>query len=161
VSEVHPFVQYLYDLASREDRAALAELRRGLLSPLAPLRHVVPFLRRDASDWEERTLSTIGMLFALHPARGERSLADALRILAQESDSVELRFRALLDADVEDLAPHLRHAVTLARSKEIAIDWNDLLQKVRGWRDKRRWAQRAWARDFWGKPRVEPEEMTS
>ena len=147
--ENHPFVEHLYRLAAREDRAALAELRRSFTAPLAAMPHVVPFLARDASERDERALALVGGLFALHPAHAERSLAEALRVLAMTSDSVALRFRALLDAEAEDLGVHLRHAIALARSHDLAIDYDDLLSTVRFWGDPEKRRQRAWARTFW------------
>jgi CRISPR type I-E-associated protein CasB/Cse2 len=152
VKEDHPFVRSLYELARRGDRAALAALRRGLTQPLAAMPYVVPYLSKEASERDERALVLVGGLFALHPAAGERTLAGALRALAEQSDSVALRFRALLDCDAEDLAVHLRHAVALARSQDLPIDWNDLYRAARSWGDPKKRAQRAWARDFWAPP---------
>ena len=57
--KTHPFVQRLYDLAARQDRGALAELRRSLSNPLAALPYVAPFLARDARRQEEATLVLI------------------------------------------------------------------------------------------------------
>jgi len=151
MKEVHPLVQFLYGLADRDDRAALAELRRSFAKPTAALPYVVPYLRRDASLWEEHALTLVAGLFALHPSQGRQSLATALHKLANESDSVALRFRALLDADAEDLDVHLRHAVSLVRSKDEAIDFDDLARAVLSWRRDDKRAQRAWARDFWGR----------
>lgn len=149
MTELHPFVRRLYRLAEDEDRAALAELRRGFLNPLAPLPYVVPYLRRDATRWEEEALSLVGGLFAIHRKPGRLSLASALAIVARESESVALRFRALLDSAPEDLGVHLRHAVSLVASRDLGVDYDDLLKTVRGWPHEDRWAQRAWARDFW------------
>lgn len=157
--ETHPFVQRLYDLAAREDRGALAELRRSFSNPLAALPYVVPFLPKDASRREEEALSLVAGLFALYPERGHMSLAKAMSIIAKDSDSVALRFRALLDADAEDLPTHLRHAVTLAKSRDLAIDYEDLLTAVRWWGSENKNRQRAWARDFWGT--TEPTEETA
>lgn len=153
----HPFIRSLYALAQREDRAALAELRRSLTSPLAAMPYVVPFLAKDASDRDERALALVGALFALHPKRGESTLAHALRELAANSDSVAQRFRALLDAEAEDLPVHLRHAVSLVRGQEIPLDYDDLLRTVRFWGDPEKSRQRAWARDFFA-PRHEDSD---
>lgn len=158
--ETHPFVQRLYDLAAREDRATLAELRRSFANPIAALPYVVPFLRRDASRREEDALVLVAGLFALHPARGNLTLARAMRICAEKSDSVSLRFQALLDSDAEDLATHLRHAVTLVRSKDLAIDYDDLLHTVRWWGSEDRNRQRRWAREFWGTTETNEETAT-
>jgi CRISPR system Cascade subunit CasB len=159
VKDIHPFVQRLYDLADRDDRGALAELRRSIANPLAALPYVVPFLPRDASRREEDALALLAALFALHPSRGSISLAKALSIIARDSDSVRMRFRALLDADADDLAVHLRHAITLAKSRDLAIDYDDLLYAIRWWGADSKNRQRAWAREFWGTP--EPIEETA
>jgi CRISPR system Cascade subunit CasB len=160
MKEMHPFVQRLYDLAAREDRAALAELRRSFANPLAALPYVVPFLRRDASRREEDAFVLVAGLFAIHPMRGNLSLARAMRICAERSDSVSLRFLALLDSDAEDLATHLRHGVTLVRSMELALDYDDLLQTVRWWSSEDRSRQRRWAREFWGTADTNEETAT-
>jgi CRISPR system Cascade subunit CasB len=150
VSEPHPFIRRLHELAHEEDRAALAALRRGFTHPLAAMPYVAPYLRRDAPRREEDALVLVGALFGLHPTRAGVSLATALRRLSDSSDSVALRFRALLDADAEDVPTHLRHAISLVRAHDIPIDYDDLLRAVLAWsRDDRR-AQRAWARHFWG-----------
>ena len=159
MKETHPFVQRLYDLAARKDRAALAELRRSFANPLAALPYVVPFLAKDATRRDEAALSLVAGLFALHPEHGSTSLAKALSLLAKDSDSVALRFRALLDADAEDLPTHLRHAVSLVKSRDLAIDYDDLLAAVRWWGSENKNRQRAWARDFWGA--TEPTKETA
>jgi CRISPR system Cascade subunit CasB len=160
VRDVHPFIQRLYDLAEHDNRAALAELRRSFATPLSAMPYVVPFLRADATRREEDALVLVAGLFALHPSKGTLSLARALAIVARTSDSVALRFRALLDADIEDLAHHLRHAVTLVRSHELAVDFDDLLNTVRWWDGEDKNRQRAWARDFWGTPETNEETAT-
>jgi CRISPR system Cascade subunit CasB len=70
---------------------------------------------------------------------------------------VQLRFRALLDADPEDLPNHLRHAVTLVRSRDLAIDYDELLQAVRWWGSENKNRQRRWAREFWAPPESNEE----
>ena len=94
-------------------------------------------------------LLLVAGLFALHPDSGATKLPSALRLLAQTSDSVELRFRALLAAEKVDLGPHLRHAVTLVASHGFALDWRDLHRTVRFWDRPSVRSRRAWARAFW------------
>jgi CRISPR system Cascade subunit CasB len=159
VKDRHPFVSRLYELAARDDRAALAELRRGFQNPIATMPYVVPFLRREATRREQDALALVASLFALHPEHGDASLATALARIARDSDSVGLRFRALLNADAEDLPIHLRHAVTLARSHDIPLDYDDLLRTLLWWGSESKDRQRAWARDFWG--HAETTEETS
>jgi CRISPR type I-E-associated protein CasB/Cse2 len=149
----YALVDYLETLAGREDRATLARLRRSLQSEhaLDGLAVVLPFVSRDPR-WRDRAEDDallLARLFALHPEAGSLQLPEALRRLASASDSVELRFRALLSASREDLGEHLRHAVTLVASHGLAIDWRDLHDAIRYWDHPSDRTRRTWARAFW------------
>ncbi len=147
----HPFVEYLIQLASRDDRAALASLRQGFVNPLRALPLVAPFLRHDDGRGREEALLLVGGLFALHPVAGNVTLARALRQVATStgSTSVELRFRALLECDADDLSEYLRHGVSLVAREAIPLDYSELLASVRSWSHETRFVQRRWARQFW------------
>lgn len=143
----HPMIDALRAAADDDDRAMLAQLRGSIAEGREALAY--PFVARYfGHDRGEADLILVAQLFALHPLQGSQSLARALRVPAESSDSVELRFRALLDADREDLGVHLRHAVSLAKAHEQAIDYQDLLDTIRWWNGPHK--RRAWARDFWG-----------
>lgn len=151
-------IDALASLRDRGDRGALAALRRGLgVGPghaPAMFPYVVPYLPDQSPAWTERAYFLIASLFAFHPRDGTegKSLAAAMREVAEKtkSASIEARFVSMLDAHPDDLPNHLRHAVALARSKEVAVDWNLLLQHLLQWTHPDRWVQRRWARDFWG-----------
>lgn len=158
------FVAYLNRLVDEEDRAALAALRRSLgKSPGAAAeahRYVLPFTA-NASPWEEDAYYLVGALFALHQinwapggdSNRPTNLGASFAWLNREveSDSIEKRFVALLNCHHEDLPDHLRHAVSLLKSKEIPIDWTRLLGDLRWWHREDRRVQRDWARAFWGR----------
>ncbi|GGR11471.1 type I-E CRISPR-associated protein Cse2/CasB [Deinococcus ruber] len=83
-----------------------------------------------------------------------RNLGSALGRLyrAQENrPSTEKRFLALLDADEEQLADHLRHAVTLLNAGDIRLDWAQLLADVLSWSrpENRDRTREQWARAFY------------
>lgn len=155
------FVEYLEKLEAGQDRSALAALRRSLgKSPEYPAgshRHV---LWINPHSWEEPHYYLVAGLFALHPANwrkeeGDKQLSNLGASFAwlkekADSDSIEKRFIALLDCHEDDMAEHLRHAVSLLRSKEIPIDWAQLLRDLRSWSHEDRRVQRRWARAFWG-----------
>src|SRR5262245_36789091 len=139
------FISYLEELARNEDRAALAALRRGLgKSPgeaAETHRHV---LRFNSEPWEELAFYVVSGLFALHPEswpkkEGDNRLTNFgasfawMRSKADSDNSIERRFVALLDCHEDDIAEHLRHAVSLLRSKEIPVDWLQLLRDLRNW----------------------------
>jgi len=70
--ENHPFVEYLESL--RDDRAALAALRRGLGQPPGTVASMYPYVVRwlgdDTPPWQEAAYYLIAALFAYHPAEG-------------------------------------------------------------------------------------------
>ena len=156
------FVEYLEELERDEDRAALAALRRSVSKSPGEAaeahRYVLPF---NPATWEESAYYLVGGLFALHPRswrreEGDRSLtnlgASFARLGSQvDSKSIEKRFVALLNSHEEDLAEHLRHTIGLLGSKEIPVDWVQLLKDLRNWNHEDRFVQLNWARAFWGR----------
>src|SRR5690606_20605057 len=112
---------------------------------------VLPFVphRHMSRERAEDDALLVSGLFALHPESGRTKLPAALRLFSQTSDSVELRFRALLSADRADLGPHLRHAGGLVASQNVAIDWRDLHRTLRFWDHPSSKSRRRWAREFW------------
>lgn len=157
--EREPLVGYLERLRDKDDRGALAALRRALGKPPgeAPeaYPYVVPFLPREVSAWQEQVYYLVAALFAVHPeAGGQGNLGDALRRIGQQSglESAERRLVLLLGCHPEDLPSHLRHVVSLARSKQVPIDWRQLMGDLRYWNRDDRLVQRRWARGFWGVP---------
>jgi CRISPR system Cascade subunit CasB len=159
-----PFVEYLRSLAERDDRGALAALRSSLREDtgigMRACPHVVRFLPAEPDRWRERAYFLVGALFALHPEHADGvSLGHAFRRINADSaegqkggdnESTRARFVALLDAHPDDLGEHLRHVVSLARAKEIRLDWSRILRDVLQWRAPDRWVQRRLASDFWG-----------
>lgn len=152
-------------LSEREDRAALAALRRGLgkepgeAPEMFPV--LVPLLAGERLwPWHERAAYMVASLYATHPAgwsgegdgRWDRNLGASLRRLDRERDSagIERRLASMLNADSDDLGDHLRRAVALLRTSEIPIDWRRLSADLLAWGRPDREVQRRWATSFWG-----------
>jgi CRISPR system Cascade subunit CasB len=164
--EIHPFIGHLQSLVEKEERGQLAALRRGLGQPpgtvaaMYPI--VVPWLPEGAATWREAPYYTVAALFALHPAPGgSGNLGTSFR-LAEVNDrsnaageehvpAIERRFSALLAAHPDDLPDCLRQAVGLLRSKDVAVDWNQLFSDIQHWGSPTHSVQRQWARAFWGR----------
>jgi len=153
--KTHPLIEHLYDLARRDDRAALAALRAGLRPgrEWEALRIVLPHVRAK-EPWIRRAEDDallLGGLFALHPERGTLSVPRAMALVKEDtqSESIEHRFTAMLAASREDLPQHLRHAITLiaSRDRPLRIDWDLLRSDLRFWSSER--TRRRWAREFW------------
>ena len=106
----------------------------------------------------------VASLFAYHPQSWHRSdeagptnLGASFACIAKDkdndssgSDSVENRFMILLTVPREDLHLHLRHAISLLKTREQSVDWTQLLDDLKFWGHEDGWVQRNWARAFWG-----------
>ena len=146
------FIAHLEKLRDREDRQALAILRRGASGQprstfeMFPL--VVPWVPK-ARRLEDGAL-LVAALFALHPQPGGvGTLGRAFASIPKKTESTDRRFVALLNCHREDLPVQLRQAISLLRSGEVSVDWRRLLGDVLGWDHESRYVQRGWARDFW------------
>lgn len=163
----HRFVARLAGLAEREDRGALAALRRSLGQEPGTVAEacaiVEPFLGEDASSRRVRAFYLVGGLFGLHPeyrdGAGRVSFGDSLRAIRlhegtdDEDSGVERRFRAVLDARQEGLEVHLRNLVKLLHSRkpDVPIDYVQLIRDLEHWDDADPRVKRRWASGFWGR----------
>ncbi len=152
----HPFVDHLYRLSARDDRAALAALRRGLGKPPGTVPAMYPILmpfipEEDNRPGRDDVYYLVASLYALNPVREDDLDLGAMYERLGGNSSTESRFRALLQADRDQLASHLRQAMSLARSgkRRTGLDWQLLLHHLRGWDHPDAWVQRTWARSFW------------
>ena len=156
--EGHPFIRYLQKLADGQARGALASLRRGLGQPPGTVadmyRYVEPFLGQERSGLKESAFYLVAALFALHPKSAEKgNMGAQMRACDPEgknSDALERRFTALLAAHPDDLPDYLRQAVSFLKSKDVPINWNQLIWDLQKWNDEDHRIQKEWARSFWG-----------
>lgn len=155
-SNEHVFITHLQKL--KEDRAAMAKLRRGLgqAPGYAPemFPYVIPFVQQTGA-WREQAHYMIASLFGLYSeATNEGNMGDhfaQLRQNASDDTAIERRFTALLAAHPDDLDFYLRQAISVLMSKEIPINWHQLMWDVLQWNDpeKRVGVHKRWARAFW------------
>ncbi len=177
------FVGFLESLLKRDDRATLAALRRALGRNPAAANQAYPYVMpRVLSDLSARERARdewiyllVAGLFAFHQISWPRNdseksytnLGASMAQLASATNSaaVERRMSALLACSFEDLDEHLRHAVSLLKSKQVPVDWARLIDDLRWWNTDDRRVQREWARAFWastgeGSEETEPAEQT-
>ena len=155
--EGHPFIRYLQKLADGQERGALASLRRGLGQPPGTVadmyRYVEPFLGQERRGLRESAFYLVAALFALHPKSiefGNMGVHMAKARSEGGEDALERRFTALLAAHPDDLPDYLRQAVSFLKSKDVPINWNQLIWDLQKWNDEDRRIQKEWARSFWG-----------
>ncbi len=159
----HPFISYLQKNA--ENRAMLAALRRGLGADPgeAPgmFPYVVPRIRKEANKREESDMFMIAALFALHPSSTRfGNMGEHMRKLdpKREDDATERRFVQLLRMRRDTLEPRLRQQISILASKDIAVNWHQLIGDLGYWDHPNRYVQRRWAQGFWGSYQSESDK---
>ncbi len=158
--KTNPFIDYLKTLSEDDRRkSALASLRRGLGKPLgtdpSSYRYVVPWLSANFSKAQENAYFLVAALFALHPGSSiQGNLGEHLGKIRQSSinpEAIDRRFSALLSCHSDDLPVYLRQMISLLKSKEIDVNWGELLDDIVQWNRPDRRIQKKWARGFWGR----------
>jgi CRISPR system Cascade subunit CasB len=156
------FIDRLQKLAEGQERGALASLRRGLGQPPGTVadmyRYVEPFLGEQGSGarFKESAFYLVAALFALHPkSTDEGNMGTHMAKTRTDSgaDALERRFTALLAAHPDDLPEYLRQSISFLKSKDVPVNWNQLLWDLENWekRDDPKYSvQKKWARSFWG-----------
>lgn len=149
-------IGYLRGLANKQDRAALAHLRRGLGRKPGDAMEMYPWVGKFAGEEtgraHERAVFLTSALFAYYPDAPQNAgdLGSSVKQIAEKSDSIERRFVALLDADAEDLHYYLRQMIGLLKANSVPVNWEQLFRDIRNWSHDDRFVQRKWARSFWG-----------
>lgn len=151
------FVDWLGKLKARSSwPAARAALKRSLAfepgTYPAAMPYVEPFVQHQGDEgWRRNAYYLVAGLYALKDGEhgAGRSLARALYEARKQrdSESIEKRFLALLDADRDQIAYRLRQAVLLVEGK---LDFGQLLDHLISWFHPDRWVQAQWAREFYG-----------
>ncbi len=164
--QIHPFVEYLYSLATDKRRGALADLRRGLSEPPGTAPVMFPYVARwvpkDARNtWREKVYYLTAALFAYYQSgssiQSKRRLTtgnmgDHCRQAAtkeKRSASFEMRFSSLLKSNLDDLPVLLRQMVSLLKSADVPINWDQLFHDLFYWNSESQFVQRQWANSYW------------
>lgn len=145
----------------RLDNAGRARLKRNAGRTLREARDVhqvffraLPF--QVAGRPEEDVYFLVATLYPLAKARNDgASLGATLRVVRQvrESESIDRRFQALLDSDMDQIRFRLRQMVRLIAASDQPIDWGRLLTDLLAWEHPDRYVQLHWARDYFvGQP---------
>jgi CRISPR system Cascade subunit CasB len=176
--ETHSFIAHLEKLVNEQDLGALANLRRGLGKPPGTARemdrYVLRYVPYGVKEAQENAYYLIASLFAcwyqgkdaVNPNPPE-NLGTSLHALVKKNvekdktnrnyedkwkdaeKSIEKRLVALLNSHQDDLPKHLQHTISLLKSKDIPVNWSQLLHDVQNWHSENHEVQRRWARGFW------------
>lgn len=154
--------KFFSDLVKRSesDTSVVATLRRSLMFEPGTDARTFPLIERWTAEMDQSRRSTVYLAAGLWAQVVRQGLGkpmlfpEAMRRVRdkEQSDSIERRFTALLDADADELRWRLRSAVTLIASQGIALAWPSLLGDMLKWHYSSRSVQIQWSRSFWRQP---------
>ncbi|MHA1821050.1 MAG: type I-E CRISPR-associated protein Cse2/CasB [Promethearchaeota archaeon] len=161
------FINNLERLYEKDDRGALAYLRKGVRKTIgeAP-RSAEVFYRVLPSyligDKYEEIYFTIATLFALNPNKSRKSQGNFGTTMKKlfhlnESESLKSRFIDLLNSNFEligrypgdgPLTYKLSQLVRMAKGAGVEINWAQLLHDLIYWEHDSKFVQKRWAQEF-------------
>lgn len=154
------FLKRLQALAQPEQsRGPLAVLRRNAGKSLADAHGVYGVFYRlfpARPPHDEELYFLVATLFALGPKvefNGDFGASMARLRAVHSPSAVDRRMAILLDTEMDGVMPgelgfRLRQAVKMLASRDIGVDWAQLLDDVLRWSDPRRLVQKRWASSY-------------
>ncbi|HNW31406.1 MAG TPA: type I-E CRISPR-associated protein Cse2/CasB [Caldisericia bacterium] len=162
------FVESLEYLVEKSDRAGLATLRKGLGKEPGTVtemyKYVYSRIPGQTNLFDEKIYFLTASLFALwHQGKQklekdfEGDFGKTFRQISKnsESESIKERFTAIINSHFDDLPNHLRHAVSLAKSKDVPVNWSFLLEDLKWWNNDDKRVQKKWMKSFLQEERTE------
>jgi CRISPR system Cascade subunit CasB len=165
--------QFLESLHRRikDDSGAKAALRRALSDEKHHIRSTYSIVLPLLPDikYQQENWIFVACLSVYYPQTLDRehpqNFGYSCRGLANatNSEGAERRFRALLDTAVEDLRSPLTALVRQIKSKDIRLDYPQLLSDLCRWDYPDRYiqVQDRWARTFWGASNTDEDPATA
>lgn len=143
----------------KDDNGAQATLKRALSGEERHIRNTYSIVLSyipDIPEWQQEIWILVACLSVYYPQNLNRenpqNFGYSCRGLANatNSEGADRRFRALLDTALEDMRSPLTSLVRQIKSKEIRLDYPQLLSDLCQWDHPDQYIQDRWARTFWG-----------
>lgn len=151
------------------DRGDLATLKRNAGYTIGESRGAVRTFYRIlplgvASKHNEEIYFMVATLYGLNKYRFTGDFGSTMRTVKiknkSDSDSIDKRMTILLDSDLDlidgyqpgggELAYRLRQCIRLAESKEVGIDWPQLIKDLQYWTHPSKKVKKRWANSYFG-----------
>lgn len=150
------------------DAGGKARLKRDAGKPLAEAQSLGLFYRLlpyGLSAAQEETFFLIATLYPLADKRDKGNFGDSLHSARdpdpKKNKGLDRRVEILLDSDTAQLSFRLRQAVRFLKSKQVALNWQQLLEDLLRWNYTNRTVQKQWARAYFGTSQPTADEIAS
>jgi len=149
--KVEEFLQNICGL----DPGGKARLKRDAGKPLAEAQSLGLFYRLlpyGLSTAQEEIFFLLATLYTLGDGGSSGNFGASLRNARDPRNykGLDRRVEILLDSDITQLPFRLRQAVRFLKSKQVTINWQQLLEDLLRWNYSSRIVQKQWARAYFG-----------
>jgi CRISPR system Cascade subunit CasB len=145
----------------KDDNGAKAWLKRAVSNEPSHIRDARSLIqiyldRQNVPERQEKFWILVACLSVYYPQKLDRedprNFGYSCRGLANatNSEGADRRFRALLDTSLDDLRSPLTALIRQIKTKEVRVDYPQLLADLCQWEHSDRYIQDRWARTFWG-----------
>lgn len=148
--KVGAFIRFLKKTSKTDNRAVLADLRRGFskATEKRAWRHIGAYCDLD-NERERVIFQTVAACYATNPlnADKESNFGTSARQLKEKFPTIEATFQRLLNCRrPEDVCKRLQSIVLAMKTNGIAVNWKRLMRDLLYWniRAKERWAAQFW-----------------
>ncbi len=161
------------------DRGDLAILKRNTGNTIGESRGAIKTFYRIlpmelAGKYNEEIYFMVATLYGLNKYKFSGDFGLTMRLVKNKSgsDSVDKRMTILLDSDFDmvdgyqpgggEMAYRLRQCIRLADSKEVGVDWTQLIKDLKFWTHPSKNVKKRWANSYFGyaPPQVNDKEAS-
>jgi CRISPR system Cascade subunit CasB len=153
----------------KDDNGVKAVFKRALSGEERHIRNtysmVLPYLEGIHERQQEIWIfvASLSVYYPQSIREKQQNFGSSCRGLANntQSEGADRRFRALLDTALEDIQSPLTALVRQIKTKEVRLDYPQLLSDLCQWEHPDQYIQDRWARNFWGASSTEEESKHS
>lgn len=164
--EPDPKVEKFLQNLSALDAGGKARLKRDAGKPLAEAQSLGLFYRLlpyGLSAAQEEIYFLVATLYPLADGGSKGNFGASLRRARdlKNHKGLDRRVEILLDSDATQLPFRLRQAVRFLKSRQVAVNWQKLLEDLLRWNYLNHTVQKQWARAYFGIPQPITDEIVS
>ena len=161
----NPKVEEFLQNLSALDAGGKARLKRDagkLLTEAKSLGLFYRLLPYGLSAAQEEIFFLLATLYPLADGGGKGNFGASLCLSRvrdpRNAKGLNRRVEILLDSDAMQLPFRLRQAVRLLKSKQVSVNWQQLLEDLLRWNYSSRIVQKQWARAYFGIPQTQADD---
>jgi len=132
----------------------LSRLRRATSEPSTDPRifDILARLEMNSPEWAKSKLDICSVLYAICYQCPNNEIENFnFGSVLERNNFSEIRMKALLETDSENLNYRLRQALRFINSKRVFLDWNKIIKDILSWDSDEKRIQRKWAEGYYAR----------